>query len=351
MLSIGLVGLPNAGKSTLFNALTQQNVLMASYPFATIKPNTGIMLLPDPRLAQLQTIFKSEKIIPANVTFIDIAGLVAGASKGEGLGNQFLSHIRETTVIAQIINAFDGIKDIPHNLEIIKTELLLADYEIISRQIQKIEKPARQDVQLKTLLQILQLAEKDINQNIPLDQSSEGSLYQEQLGFLQLLTLKPMIYVFNIAEEALQDQDLVAKLKEFVPGAPNIILSAKLELEISQLGSEEKNLFLQEYGLKISGLDQLVTIGFQLLKLQTFLTAGSKEVRAWTIAQDCLAPQAAGVIHSDMEKGFIAAEIINFDDLLKHQSWAAAKSAGVCRTEGKNYKMQMDDVVEFRFNV
>ncbi|MCY3804818.1 MAG: redox-regulated ATPase YchF [Candidatus Saccharibacteria bacterium] len=346
-LSIGLVGLPNAGKSTLFNALTCQEVLMADYPFATIEPHYGIVAIPDSRLKVLANIFNSSKITPATIEFIDIAGLIKGAHQGEGLGNQFLSHIRQTSLIAQIVGVFNQ-NNIAEDLEIIRLELMLADNQSLTRHQDKIQKNARTDKQLAKVLEILQLAKAELDQEIWLYDSPHRLLYLEHLNYLNLLTLKPTVAVINYQnsqEQRIDYQSLETKK------IPLICLDAKLELEISQLQSEDQAFFLKEYNLRETGLDRLARLCFETLNLQTFLTAGQKETRAWIIPSNCPAPEAAGIIHSDMQTGFIAVDVINYSDLIKFKSWSLAKSSGVCRTEGKNYLMKTDDVVEFKFNL
>ena len=350
-LSIGLIGLPNVGKSTLFNALTRQNVLMADYPFATIEPNLGLVPLPDERVWQLGAIFKSLKIIPAAVSFTDIAGLVRGASSGEGLGNKFLSHIRQTQVIAQVVDTFRHQQKVEQEMEIIETELLLADRQSLEQRLEKIGRAAKGDAQLAALAQTCRTALEEVDAGLTLNKSQRHSEFESSLSELNLLTLKPLIYIFNLADADLKNQELRQRLLALKPACSKILLSAKLELEINGLPQEERVDFLQEYGLRESGIDQLAKIGFQILNLQTFLTAGVKESRAWIITKDCPAPEAAGVIHGDMQKGFIAADIVGFDDLKRLKSWQAAREAGLLRTEGKTYRMRDGDVVEFKFNL
>lgn len=350
-LSIGLIGLPNVGKSTLFNALTRQNVLMADYPFATIEPNLGLVPLPDERVWQLGAIFQSLKIIPAAVSFTDIAGLVRGASSGEGLGNKFLSHIRQTQVIAQVVDTFRNQQKVEQEMEIIETELLLADRQSLEQRLKKIGRAAKGDAQLAALAQTCRTALEEVDAGLTLKKSQRHSEFESSLSELNLLTLKPLIYIFNLADADLKNQELRQRLLALKPACSKILLSAKLELEINGLPQEERVDFLQEYGLRESGIDQLAKIGFQILNLQTFLTAGVKESRAWIITKDCPAPEAAGVIHGDMQKGFIAADIVGFDDLKRLRSWQAAREAGLLRTEGKTYRMRDGDVVEFKFNL
>lgn len=356
-LSIGIVGLPNVGKSTLFNALTNNNILVANYPFATIDPNTGIVPIPDKRLQKLALIYKSRKIVPATVTFTDIAGLVAGASKGEGLGNQFLSHIRECTATAQVVRTFhdDNVLHVNNkinpsfDIEILNTELVLADLQTIENRLKKIEKEVKTDPKLKPKYETTNKAYDLLNSGTLLNK--EASLNLEHLVDLQLLTIKPIIYVFNVDEQTLADKTYQQKMADLVSPSQAVFICAKLENELKNLSSSEATELLESYGIKNSGLEKLVTAAYKTLGLQSFLTAGEKEVRAWTIKAGSTAPQAAGIIHSDFEKGFIAADIVNYEDLIKAGSRLAAKTAGKLRTEGKTYIIQPNDVVEFKFNV
>ncbi len=324
-LKIGIVGLPNVGKSTLFNALTNAGALAANYPFATIEPNVGIVPVPDERLEVLAKMYDTEKVIPATVEFVDIAGLVEGASKGEGLGNKFLAHIRECQVICHVVRVFEdtdviraeGSKDPKHDIEVIQTELELADLE------------TREKVEAKR-------------------KKANGKDSQEVIPYL---TEKPVIYMFNVDEKELADAELRKKLAESVAPSQAVFVNAKLEAEMSSMTMEERREFLREYGVEEDALQELVKAAYKTLGLQSFLTAGKKEVRAWTIKQGATAPEAAGAIHSDFERGFIAAEVMKFDDLKELGSEQAVKAAGKLRTEGKTYVMQYGDVVEFKFNV
>jgi ribosome-binding ATPase len=355
-LNLGIVGLPNVGKSTLFNALTRNNVLAANYPFATIEPNEGVVPLPDPRLAELAKIFDSEKIVPAPVTFVDIAGIVKGASEGAGLGNKFLANIRESDAICQVVRVFtdddvahvDGRIDPKSDIEVIETELILADLQTLEKAVPRLEKEARTHKDRRPAYDAAVAAEEILNGGKTLFAAGiDASLLRE----LNLLTTKPFLYVFNADEAVLTDEARVASLRELVAPADAVFLDAKIEAELQELDDESAAELLESIGQTERGLDALARAGFHTLRLQTFLTAGPKESRAWTIHQGDTAPKAAGVIHTDFEKGFIKAEIVSYDDLMAAGSMAAAKAAGKVRMEGKDYVMADGDVVEFRFNV
>lgn len=355
-LTIAIVGLPNVGKSTLFNALTKNTVLAANYPFATIEPNVGVVNLPDPRLATLAGIFGSERILPAPVSFVDIAGLVKGASEGEGLGNKFLANIREADAIAQVVRGFadsdvvhvDGEVNPAGDMETINTELILADMQTLQRAIERYEKELRGRKIEPVVLETAQRAVEVLNAGTLL---SASGLDLEPIRELGLLTSKPFIFVFNVDESVLTDEARKAELAALVAPAKAVFLDAKLESELIDLEPDEAAELLTSVGQEESGLDQLARIGFDTLGLQTYLTAGPKEARAWTIGKGWKAPQAAGVIHTDFEKGFIKAEVISFEDLVATGSVAEARAKGKARMEGKDYVMRDGDVVEFRFNV
>lgn len=357
-LSIGIVGLPNVGKSTLFNALTNNDILAANYPFATIEPNTGIVPVPDERLGILQKMYSSEKVIPATVTFVDIAGLVAGASKGEGLGNKFLANIRQCDAIVHIVRAFEnddiirhdnGTVDPKSDIEIINTELILADLQTIEKRLPALSKEAKAKPAAREQAAYLESLLRHLEASTPL--SSLPSLDHELIADLHLLTAKPVIYAFNVDEVTLTDSEKQQDLANLVAPAHSLFVSAKLEEELKGLDEPDALELLESYGVKETGLQQMIHAAYDTLGLQSYLTAGPKETRAWTIKKGATGPQAAGVIHTDFERGFIAASIVSYDDLVAAGSETAAKSAGKVRTEGKDYVMQPGDIVEFRFNV
>ena len=363
-LAIGIVGLPNVGKSTLFNALTDSSILAANYPFATIEPNTGIVPVPDARLAQLAKIYGSTKILPASVEFVDIAGLVEGASKGEGLGNQFLSHIRECKAIIQVVRAFedsdvirsDSSKDPAYDIDIVLAELVLADLSTVTKALPRIEKEARANPKSKPDAELLSKIKEILETETPLYKhpeiiDSEEDSTKKLLQSLQLLTAKPIIYLFNLDENDLQNDNLKKELSNLVEPANAIFVSAKLEDELRSLDAKDQTEMLKSYGQSESGLNKVIHSAYDTLGLQSYLTAGPKQVRAWTIKKGATAPQAAGAIHTDFEKGFIAATIVDYNDLIEAGSEQNARSHGKIRTEGKSYVMKPNDVVEFKFNV
>jgi GTP-binding protein YchF len=355
-LTIGIVGLPNVGKSTLFNALTKNNVLAANYPFATIEPNTGVVGVPDPRLDVLAGIFGSQRLLPATVMFVDIAGIVKGASEGAGLGNKFLANIRESDAICQVLRAFTD-DDVVHvegrvspeeDMETINTELILADIQTLDKAIPRLQKEARTDKSKAAVVAAAEEARALLDQGTTIFASGVDPA---PLRELFLLTAKPFVYVVNVDEAELSDAAFIQRMKDLVAPAEAVFLDAKLEAELSELADDEALELLQSVGQGEPGLNALARVGFDTLGLQTYLTAGPKEARAWTIPKGATAPEAAGVIHTDFQKGFIKAEIVSFDDLVAAGSMAEAKAKGKVRIEGKDYVMQDGDVVEFRFNV
>ena len=350
-LKIGIVGLANVGKSTLFNALTNAGALAANYPFATIEPNTGIVGVPDERLGVLAKMYDSDKIVPASVEFVDIAGLIAGASKGEGLGNKFLANIRECKVICHVVRAFvdtnvthvAGSPDPKRDIDIVEMELALADIETLEKTLPKIQKEARGGDK--------DAAKRAEQAADALDKLKAGKVHIEPVDGLELLSAKPVFYMFNMDEGELVDGEKRKELAELVAPQKCVFVNAKLESEMADMAPEEKKDFLDSYGIAEDGLSQLVGVAYDTLGLQSFLTAGKKETRAWTIKKGATAPEAAGVIHSDFQRGFIAAAICSYDDLARLGSEKAVREAGLMRTEGKDYIMRDGDVVEFKFNV
>jgi GTP-binding protein YchF len=356
-LTIGIVGLPNAGKSTLFNALTRNEVLAANYPFATIEPNVGVVGVPDPRLPVLAELFGSAKALPATVEFVDIAGIVKGASEGEGLGNKFLAHIRESAAICQVTRVFrdedvthvDGEVDPASDISTIQTEMILADLQTVEKAIPRLEKEAKGKKELGPVVAAAKEAQAALEAGTPIIATD---LDRTLLRELSLLTAKPYLYVFNCDADELADEELKDRMRDLVAPAEAIFLDAKFEAELVELDDEdEAREMLAEMGVEEPGLEQLARVGFDTLGLQTYLTAGPKEARAWTIRQGATAPEAAGVIHTDFQKGFIKAEVVSYDELVAAGSMQKAKEAGRVRMEGKDYVMQDGDVVEFRFNV
>jgi GTP-binding protein YchF len=362
-LKCGIVGLPNVGKSTLFNALTKAGIAAENYPFCTIEPNIGIVEVPDPRLAALAAIAKPEKVLPAVVEFVDIAGLVAGASKGEGLGNQFLANIRETDAIAHVVRCFED-DNVVHvsgkvnpisDIETINTELALADMATVDKQLAKYQKTARSggDKEAQRIVAVLEKVQPVLNEARPARTAGLTKEEQQTLQPFFLLTMKPTMYVANVAEHGFHDNPLLAAVQAHAAkeGAPVVAVCASMEAEIADLEGEDKKVFLDDMGLTEPGLDRVIHAGYALLGLQTYFTCGPKEVRAWTIHVGDTAPQAAGVIHTDFEKGFIRAEVIAYDDFLACKGEHGAKEHGKMRLEGKEYVVRDGDVMHFRFNV
>ena len=362
-LKCGIVGLPNVGKSTLFNALTKAGIAAENYPFCTIEPNTGVVEVPDPRLKQLEEIVKPERIVPAIVEFVDIAGLVAGASQGEGLGNQFLAHIRETDAIVNVVRCFEdpnvihvaGKVDPIADIEVIQTELCLADLATVEKALNRYSKAAKSgnDKEAAKLVSLLTPIQQALNEGKP---ARVVPVSKEDAPLLKpfcLITAKPAMFVGNVSEDGFENNPMLDKLKAYAEaqGAPVVAICAKIEAEMSEMDDEDRDMFLQEMGLEEPGLNRLIRAGYSLLGLQTYFTAGVKEVRAWTVRVGATAPQAAGVIHGDFERGFIRAQTIAFDDFIAYKGEQGAKDAGKMRAEGKEYIVKDGDVMNFLFNV
>lgn len=364
-LTAGIVGLPNVGKSTLFNAITKKNILAANYPFATIDPNVGVVVVPDKRLEFLENLYMPERIVPTSYEFTDIAGLVKGASNGEGLGNQFLSHIREVDAIVEVVRCFDdsniihveGAVDPIRDIEIINVELMLADLEVVNNRLGKIGKKASmsKDKESKMESELLEKAKTSLEQNIPLRKLELNEEEQKLIKNFHFLTIKPIIYMANVSEEDLlsDGNKYVEEVRNYASseGSEVVVVCAKIESELSELNDDDKLLFLQDLGIKESGLDKLIKATYNLLGLATFFTAGTDECKAWTFKKGMKAPECAGIIHTDFEKGFIKAEVTSFEDLEKYGTDKAVKEAGKLRLEGKEYIMQDGDICLFRFNV
>jgi GTP-binding protein YchF len=358
-LSIGIVGLPNVGKSTLFNALTDAGALAANYPFATIEPNTGVVPIPDPRLDVLAGIFESKRVVPATVTFVDIAGLVEGASEGEGLGNQFLANIRDANAICHVVRGFrsqsvahvEADLDPARDIEVIQTELALADLQTIDRRLPRLQREATVDRSLVPQVELLERLRSTVASGQMVSAVEDLMAAHDRFSDLHLLTAKPVIYVFNLDEEGLGDSELRLRLADLVAPAQSLFLDAQIEAEIGELDEKDREEVLASIGQVEPGLHAVIRAAYETLGLQSFLTTGEKETRAWTVRSGSTAPEAAGVIHTDFQRGFIAAEVVGYEDLVESGSWVAARSRGLVRTEGRAYVMRHDDVVEFRFNV
>ena len=361
-LKCGIVGLPNVGKSTLFNALTKAGIAAENYPFCTIEPNVGIVEVPDPRLAQLADIVKPERVVPAIVEFVDIAGLVAGASTGEGLGNKFLAHIRETDATVNVVRCFDddnvvhvaGKVDPISDIEVIQTELCLADLSTVEKALQRHTKVARSgDKEAQKLVGLLERCQAALNENKPVRALEFTKEEQPLVKSFTLITAKPAMFVGNVAEDGFENNPYLDRLREYAArqNAPVVAICAKIEADLSEMDDEDKKMFLAEIGQDEPGLNRLIRAAFKLLGLQTYFTAGVKEVRAWTVAIGATAPQAAGVIHTDFERGFIRAQTIAYEDFITYKGEQGAKEAGKMRAEGKEYIVQDGDVMNFLFNV